>query len=175
MKLKAIVYSLGGVVALLSMGLAAPRAAHAVAAALVQVANTTANPVPTTEMSRQANQTVEIACNAYTPGYGPPCVQLNSQGGNIGNFTIPAGQQFVLTDVDATMIDSTNVGGQTGIIFVQDGTSREIWYFPNGGPTTQMHFNSGIAIAAGQQLEIESLANPNVTPRVLMHGYLTAN
>ena len=117
-------------------------------------------------------QLVELGCHA-APGVNPPCNVLTAQATNAGPFTVPAGQTFVITEVDGTMLDSTNAGGISALVLNQGVSSREIWYFPNGGPTTQLRFTSGIPVAGGQQLSIDSLANPQISPVVEIHGYLT--
>jgi hypothetical protein len=74
--------------------LAAPRAAHALVAALVQVTNTTANPVAT-EKALGGATLLEAFCSA------------NSVGGFIVSdtcFTVPAGQRAVIENVDGNCL-----------------------------------------------------------------------
>ena len=71
--LRRIAMSIGGTAAVaLVIGLAAPKTVHAVVSALVTVANTSANPVPTTDVMRSVAQNVERA------GGGTGCVQRYS-------------------------------------------------------------------------------------------------
>jgi len=81
----------GGVVALaVALSLIAPRAAHAIVAALVQVTNTTANPAITQSTKEQASQLIRLS-QLFSVNVGSACgqdgdedchafVQVNSDG-----------------------------------------------------------------------------------------------
>jgi len=91
--LRRIAMAIGGtVVVALVLTLAVPRAAHAVLSALVTVTNTSANPVPAQEVKESRANFVTLSFN----GSGYDEVLPN---GSKSVFAIPAGQQFVITDV----------------------------------------------------------------------------
>jgi hypothetical protein len=97
--------SWGGVaVAAILFTLAVPRAAHAVAAALVQVTSTAASPVISQGIENQAAQIVQIEC-----GFAPetstqnPCFLMPPTGivpSSPTHYVVPNGQTLVVTAVD---------------------------------------------------------------------------
>src|SRR5580700_11168682 len=78
--------------------LAAPKAAHAIVATLVQVANTSANPAITQDVSRLPSQSVELHCfpNAV-------CSQIVPSGGISCCYSVPVGSSLVITTVQIIM------------------------------------------------------------------------
>ena len=52
--------------AAVALSLAAPRAVHAAVAALVGIANTPANPVPSNEVNQSAARLVDIFCQVWS-------------------------------------------------------------------------------------------------------------
>jgi len=96
--LRRIAMAVGGTVAVaLVIGLVAPKTVHAVVSALVTVANTSANPVAVQRVRESSANFVSVTLISGTSMYNE--VQ---QDGTIGStpFTIPAGEQFVITDVN---------------------------------------------------------------------------
>lgn len=107
---KAIVPILGVAVVVLVVLLATPRAAHAVVAALVQVVNTSANPVPTTtptHLGVPLGSLVTLNCL----NSGTTCSsfrQIDASGNQAAtDYTIPAGQTLIITDVEWEAIGGT--------------------------------------------------------------------
>src|SRR6201997_5426256 len=103
--LKSILMATGGLMggaAVLAavLTLAAPRAAHAVVAALVQVANTTANPAVTQDTSKAASQIVHLTTlgqSAVSP-LSLTALHQYIPGGTFGPaYVVPAGQNLVIT------------------------------------------------------------------------------
>ena len=92
--------------------LAAPRAAHAIAAALVQVTNTAASPAIAQDVAKLASQNVLLISNpSSSSGYPNPNPILTSGNGvlhqmfpngtySASPFVVPAGQNLVVTTVD---------------------------------------------------------------------------
>ena len=67
-------------VGIAALMLAVPRAAHAVAAALVEVVNTTANPAITQDTSKQASQIVTLVCYpANSLPAANACIQIDAR------------------------------------------------------------------------------------------------
>ena len=96
----------GAVLALCLLILAAPRTVQAVAAALVQITNTAANPVVTQTTGAQAANMIHLNCT-FNMVYARnnPCWQITSTGtltyeGPTIPYTVPAGSNFVITAVD---------------------------------------------------------------------------
>jgi hypothetical protein len=105
----------GVVVALGLFILAAPRTVQAVAAALVQITNTAANPVVTQTTGAQATNMLHLNCTFnLVYGRNTPCWQITSsgtvnfEGPNIP-YTVPSGSNFVITAVD--VYPAPNGGG----------------------------------------------------------------
>jgi len=105
-RLSKIFLPVGVVVALGLFILAAPRTVQAVAAALVQITNTAANPVVTQTTGAQAANMIHLDCT-FNMVYGRnnPCEQITStgtlsfEGPNIP-YTVPNGSYLVITAVD---------------------------------------------------------------------------
>ena len=105
--LKRLLMGFGSILAAaLLLAVAAPKSAHAIVAALVQITNTTANPVPVLDVRAAAAQNVELACT-FTTGY---CVQINPDGSFVdAAWVVPAGMQYVITDLEISSAMSTGV------------------------------------------------------------------
>lgn len=96
--IRKIAMGIGGtVVVALFIGLMAPKAVHAVVSALVTVANTPTNPVPAEEVKESRANFVSV-----TSIEGASTYNEVQQDGTISStpFAIPAGEQFVITDVN---------------------------------------------------------------------------
>lgn len=87
--LRKLLSALGGVfLAALLLAALAPRAARGVAAALVQVTNTTSNPVPTISADNPAKHPFQSLC-----------IGQSSSGDASCTLTVPAGQELVIQGV----------------------------------------------------------------------------
>jgi hypothetical protein len=167
-----------GAVALTAMlvSLGAPKAVHAVVAALVQVTNTNSNPVPTADVYRSASQLVELTCLNGAPY---PCVLIPPSGElNLTSptaWTVPPGMNFVVTDVQInTELEMDNV---TGTYFTVTWTppgsmqARGVgWSVTDNGESTEFQLSSGVVAVSGS--EITGQFGPDVVG-ALVHGYLT--
>ena len=164
--LKRLLMGFGSILAAaLLLALAAPKSAHAIVAALVQVTNTAANPVPVFDVRASAQQYVELACT-FTAGN---CAQINADGSVVdAAWTVPAGMQYVITDVE---ISSAMSPGVTSTIFgVQwtppSGALRlERWAVTASSTTTEYQFPSGIVVLSGSTIT-------RISGDTLNYGYL---
>jgi hypothetical protein len=159
--------------------LAVPRAAHAVAAALVQVTNTTPNPAITQTVPTQAAQLIQLSAGFFDPLVAGqqgnvtavPVGALNSP----GEYSIPAGQSLVITAVD--FIPVTTCTGTSAINLSSGGNSSLVWVVSN---STSAHFEypSGMVFGPGSPLKINwnpsNLSSCDLNaPVVNLFGYLT--
>jgi hypothetical protein len=177
---------IAGAVGILILGV--PRAAHAVVATLVQVANTSANPVVTQGIGQQVAQVVHIMCG-YLPGSGigfPPysfgCAALPPTGflsdpTQSSEYVVPTGETLVVTSVD---ILSGAAAGTPCMspAFVQFVTSVPVpignWIVPAGAGMAHYVYPSGILFSAGTNIVSITNQVSSCTVTVDMRGYLTA-
>ncbi len=98
---KRVATSLGYVIlAAALVSVLAPKATHAIVATLVQVANTSANPVPNSDVDSAAHATVvPLGCFVNLQDGGPAVCTLSIGGG--APYTIPAGQRLVIEQLSA--------------------------------------------------------------------------
>lgn len=97
--------------------LAAPKSAHALVAALVQVSNTSANPVPTVATDNPALQPLG---NFQFTTAGPPYFTL----------PVPVGKTLALEEFGVDCVFSTDPVVQTSIILnVQNSSIATVYYF----------------------------------------------
>lgn len=178
---KSVMIGIGGVVlgagvlaAMLT--LVAPRTAQAAVAALVQVANTIANPAVTQDTSRAASQIVHLTTNGKAVVSPSVMTQLHQyiSGGTFGPpYVVPAGQNLVITSIEASVTTAGN-----SYLNLYDNTTigqRELWYLPNTG-TTQLQFPSGFVYPSGSSVYVYIGGSPSPSPMFVdVHGYLTAN
>jgi hypothetical protein len=160
---KLFLFSIGTVVATLFLGVLVPRTAHAVIATLVQVVNTPTSPVPTLDNSKSALFNVELFC--VTTAANVPCAGIDSTGNNTGTFTVPAGQNLVITT-----FETTNTKVNPALINLDQPTSiREQWILAPG--FQQLQYPTGIAIGPGSTLTVTDPTSSFFNARI--HGYLT--
>jgi hypothetical protein len=166
--------------AVATLALVTPRAAHAFAAALVQVANTTANPAITQSVPSQASQLVLLSANV-APNSTANFFSTGSNNIPFFSYTVPSSQSLVVTAVDIT----PSVGCETGWYhFVLDGNNvldpAMMWTLsaPNTG---HYPYPSGIVFQPNSQPQI-SLSHASTTSgdcangaEVNVLGYLTSN
>jgi len=158
--------------------LAAPRAAHAIAATLVQVVNTSANPAITQDTSRQASQIVNLACQPVTSFTGVGCFQVDSHG-NFGHqgYAVPATSNFILTSLDYWPNGAASGLGYLQIIDQTNPTPLNSAYeflgLPNFSMPFTIQFPSGIVVGSTAQPAI--VASLSSGQYIYLHGYLTSN
>jgi hypothetical protein len=178
-RLPKLVLSYGAVaVATGILMLAAPRAVHAIAATLVQVTNTSANPAVTQDTSRQASQIVNLACQPVASFTGVGCLQLDSHG-NFGHqsYAVPSSTSFVLTSLDYWPNGAAPGSGYLQILDQTNATpinsAYEFVAIANFSMPFTIQFPSGIVVGSTAQPAIVSSAN--FGPYIFLHGYLTSN
>jgi hypothetical protein len=154
----------------------APKAVHAAVATLVQVTNTTENPAVTQDISRQASQIVHLTTLGKANVNAATMTQLHQYiaGGTFGPpYVVPAGQNLVITSIEASVITAGN-----NYLNLYDNTTigqREYWYLPNPG-LTQLQFPSGFVYPAGSSVYVYIGGEGATTQMVVdVHGYLTTN
>jgi hypothetical protein len=177
--------------------LTAPRTVHAVAAALVEVTNTSSNPVVTQTTGAQATNMVHLHCTFNMYLQSSPCFQVSTNGGLIiqgpGNpYTVPNANYLVITAADVTpqaggtascpgffdaVIGTFNF---TGILNLVTSNSPITTHFTYPPP-------SGIVIAPGTGVTaVGAIFNPttgqfagscseSANDVVNLYGYLTTN
>jgi len=155
----------------------APKAAHALVVTLVQVANTTANPVPTEDIRGTASQILELTCATDT-GSGEPCTQDAPGGLSTAQFTVPTGQHFVITQIEAVCS-----GGGTellGFSFPASVAGDTVFFasrtyeFPCNSTTVEFNLQPGLVLPSSQVPTFFSRSKATDQP-TYVRGYLTAN
>jgi len=179
-RLSKSVLAVGGVV--LAGGLIMvmnPRTVHAVAAALVQVTNTATNPVVTQSVTQQAAQIVEVDCTFdYPEPNGPrPCQQL----GGTGEYTVPTGQNLVITTIDISPL-LTNGGTCAGTVVLGTGPGpnffpgqwlpRATWAHLAGPQNVHFTYPTGMVFTSGQRIGFANELGPCIGT-LYLYGYVT--
>jgi hypothetical protein len=169
-----------------ALSVAVPRAARAVAAALVQVTNTAANPAVAQTTDMQAAQIVNlnILVAPVSSPESPTWTQFSqvmSNGGFNPNYSVPANQTLVITAVDITPQWQTSPSQCTGAspwdyltLSVASGYYRQAWTV-SGLNTAHYSYPQGILIAGGLSPTIGNAYNSACPVTVDMQGYLTSN
>lgn len=180
--------------------LAVPRAAHSLAAALVEVANTPANPAVTQNVPTLASQIVTLVPSGNGPAgftsaraFTLSSLQQWSAAVNGGGippgappYTVPAGQSLVVTSID--LAEAAKTGTDTVILANSALPSGQFNVAPLGnwvatllvpcspGPTTtQYRFSPGIVFSSGQNVWMSYAAGLQGSLFAEVHGYLTSN
>jgi len=152
--LRRIAMSIGGTAAVaLVIGLAAPKTVHAVVSALVTVANTSANPVPTTDVMRSVAQNVELHCQPG-PGGRPSCIVIPPTGqvGPEPEYVVPSGSNLVIADVELFAAQGSPVSFLLFSTTPANPQPVEDWIVAGDGTTHEFEFPSGIVIPPGATL-----------------------
>jgi hypothetical protein len=122
----------------------APKAAHAVTAGLVQVVNTSANPVPNRDQDNPAQQPFQFLAQPDTRGTGQNQVETD--------FNVPAGKRLVIEYVSA------GIAAGTGRVTVETiaGGNLAAWYFLSQAspPSTRGFFPTTIYADPGTPVRI---------------------
>jgi hypothetical protein len=169
---KAVSASGGILLAALLVAAFAPKVTRGIATALVQVANTAANPAMTQDTSKQVSQIVELTCGAATQQCTQllPDAPLPSTG-----FTVPTGQTLVVTDIEFESVDNGDVATfQIAYQIPPGATLLKSWSAAGNGATAEFSLGPGFGIAAGDSIGVVEQFN-TVGERAIMRGYLTSN
>ena len=156
-----------------------PRAVHAVAATLVQVANTSANPVPVntpTHLGVPLDSLVSLNCMTS----GTTCTsfrQFDASGNqSASDYTIPSGHTLILTDVEWEAIGGTagrvaflNLQCTGGCAFV---FSSRVVADSAGIASTADHLTSGVPLV---YLPTVGVGDASALSYLVVRGYLVPN
>jgi hypothetical protein len=156
-----------GVVA--TLALITPRAAHAIAAALVQVSNTTENPAITQDTSRRAGQLIQLICEA-SPSTITSCGAGSFANTKAPQYTVPAGQNLVITSVELNGYGDYTGNNSVALVDFVQGVNYHEWAF-SGPNTSQFQYHSGIVLPSGTMPTVDSMSGAIVQ----ITGYLTNN
>jgi len=169
-KLSKSVLSFGaGALALGAIILAAPRTAHALAAALVQVTNTAANPAVTQDVSRQVAQLVSLGVTTIG-GQPSQFISFLSNGTYVIGYTVPANQYLVLSSADVT-----GQGCAGLIISLESGNVALASWVVSGVDSTHFGYTSGIVLPPGATPMLVVNGPSTCAGSLQLHGYLTSN
>ncbi len=165
----------GGAIAIAALAAFAPKAAHAVTAALVQVTNTIPNPAITHAVRDSASQIILLhpPFNAdVTSGQQVNMRQVTASSGLSANdYVVPSGQSLVITDLNFEENDTLS----SQMILRTDASTLlplQYFYFTGRG-THDYHFQTGIVFPAGSHVILENQGPGDVS--VSLSGYLTSN
>jgi hypothetical protein len=166
--------------------LAVPRAAHAVVATLVQVANTASSPVVTQGIGQQAAQIVQIECGNY-PGtstvngcFAIPATGIYPPNAGFAEYVVPGGQTLVVNAIDilSGAASGSPCSGSALAEVLTEGTVgpylRKSWIVPAGTGTAHYVYPSGILFSSGTVIQSVNNQTTTCTLTLDMHGYLTA-
>ena len=152
--------------------LAAPRATHAIAATLVQVTNTAANPAVAQSPNTQAAQLVNLNTQGQN-NQSPLFYNQFPDGSYSYGYTVPVNQYLVITSADlapagCTTVAQVNLQARLGTV--------QFWTV-SGVNTLHFDYPQGVVVAPGSQPSAQFLAygQPNCNVSLQLHGYLTSN
>jgi hypothetical protein len=164
-------------VSALALTLFAPRAAHAVAAALVQVTNTAANPAMAQDVNGQAAQQIDLICAVTTPGTAANCASFSPTATVLASpYVVPANQSLIVTAVDIQPYSASpsSCSAGTGTWVATNNAIRKAW-FVFGTGTVHYEYPSGFVLGSGQTIT-QNVNQVSVCPASMeLHGYLTSN
>jgi hypothetical protein len=151
--------------------LAAPKAARAIAATLVQVNNTAAAPAVSQDVSKLASQNVSLTGDTQVNQETSPLYAVAADGSvSTSPYTVPAGQTLIITSADLNPNIGVSSYSSVGLGLPSNSSAFGFWEVAPG-ISTQFVYPAGVAIAGGTTPQFLS-ANPLV---LRLHGYLTAN
>ncbi len=166
-----------GALAIVVLMLAAPRAAHAIAATLVQVTNTSANPAVTQSVPTQASQLVSLyGCQCLANEVGiTNYYSFIPMGAGINSppYTVPASQSLVVTDIDAFPVEAGCAAGTWGLNInasIAAGPLVQL-FFQLPGAVPHIQYRSGVVFPPGSAPGVQT----GCQYPVYLHGYLTTN
>jgi hypothetical protein len=169
MKRNPFLIGAGSMIVVVALGIvAAPTAARAIVATLVQVTNTSSNPVMSLDITKTSSQLVSLDCQTSSGA----CYS-NAPSGSTGHgvaWSVPAGQTLVVTDVDIYALPGS---GTIPTDFYLAGActpvcGNQAWNVPSDGMTHQILIPSGLAFPAGFTMQPYGLGEG------IVRGYLTS-
>jgi hypothetical protein len=155
------------------LSLAAPRAVHAISAALVNVTNTAASPAIGQGVDRLASQNVMLVSVETSPALASPLGRMSPDGTySLSAFVVPSGQSLVITSIDVYphSAGTFNFAIANGV----SGNPREFGTLQ--GPYTMLfQYSSGVVFPAGESVQFVNYSTSPDVMAVTAHGYLTSN
>jgi hypothetical protein len=155
----------------------APRAAHGIAAAMVQVVNTAASPAITQDAARQAAQIVTLSGAVDANSFSRVFLfnQLSPQGGTTGPaYVTPSGQNLVITSIEF----APSAGNGSLNMVLLNGfniNTYERWNI-TAGSVTNLQYPTGLVIGPNASpIIVPDSGSTTAAFNVYLHGYLTAN
>jgi len=146
----------------LVMSLVAPKTVQAMVSALVTIANTSANPVPAQEVKESRANFISVSFSQFT--ISTSTYHEVSPDGTVSStpFTIPSGEQFVITDVNwITGCQNDSVAGATcnksvgdAVVLVLGGDSSG--HSPGSYTSQSTYLHSGVFLTAGRSDSLKS-------------------
>jgi hypothetical protein len=164
------VLSFGAIAAVVGVfALAVPRAAHAVAAALVTVNNNAANPAITESTASQAAQLVNLSNLGYVSQSGPSYFYAPQA---TTSYSVPGNQSLVITDIDINTAGCGAGPQNFGVGIDISGVNYGRNFLVPTNATTHFSYHSGIVFAPGS---VPTLVGTCQSAQLEVNGYLTAN
>ena len=157
------------VLAGLVLSLIAPKAAHALAATLVQVTNTPANPAITQSVPSQAAQLVHLS-QTTIGGQTSTFVSILPNGTLVPGYVVPANQYLVIASADVTAF-----GCPATSVYLEVGNQAIQQWNVSGANTAHFDYPSGIVLAPGSTPSEIVSALSTCGASLQMTGYLTSN
>jgi hypothetical protein len=149
--------------------LVAPKAVHGAVAALVQVANTTAAPAVTLDISKSASQNVNLVCDKNQ------CLATASS----APYVVPPGQNLVVTSVEVIVLTGSGSNGTSPQLFQltagvasESYQGAEFFVLPDQ-VTHQFLIPSGIVFPAGMTLDSTHVVTSDIAAVGWAHGFLS--
>jgi hypothetical protein len=161
------------VLAAILLSVMAPKAVHAVTATMVEVVNTTTEPVPTADVNKSVAHNVNVFCNSSTG----LCLLVPPSGivDKSKSWTVPSGMNFVVTDIE---LATDGTGSVITTFFELKWTPpggdlvEEGWEVLDNGATTEYQFQNGPVILAGST--VGGIFGTGLNYAAI-RGYLTPN
>jgi hypothetical protein len=181
---------LGGIsLAALLIAALAPKVTRGVVASLVQVTNTLANPVPigmATHLGVPPSAFVHLDCSAPPlPNLVTVCQQVLKDG-NKAPFTVPAGKNLIVTDVELALTTESlctriplgvflaSLSPAPGVARVDDFLAAEPFEFQAFcAAIGNRHYTSGLVFFSGERLGAVLNEGFFSIINLSIHGYLT--
>jgi hypothetical protein len=165
---KSVLHFGAAAIALFALILAAPRTVHAIAATLVQITNTSANPVIAQAIGQSSAQMLTLV--AQTAGSNETFAAFDSSLNKTIPYVVPAGQHFVVNAVDIDIPGSCSATSE--LVQLTYGLDKT-WNVPTSA-TTHFVYPSGFVIPSGASPNAIALFN-NCFATYWIYGYQTPN
>ena len=138
-----------------------------IAIALVQVANTAANPAMTQDTSKQVSQIMELTCGAAAQ----KCMQLLPDAPlQSSAITVPTGQTLVVTNIEFESLDNGDIATFEIAYQIPPGAPLlKPWSAVGNGAIAEFSLGSGFGIAAGDSINVVEQFN-TVGERAIIRG-----